>query len=197
MGLVVDMVPTSELPPERLVEPLEALEAGVPPELVELGLWVARAVLLDAGARAGAGAAARDRHRPATARRRPRARELLAAELTAGRPARAAAGPGRAWARASTPRSRRSPDGPLLVAELTRPHAGRARRAEEPRAPRPGRGSAAGRSSGARRRSSGAAAAARAAGAARAHRRPARARSTAVDGAAARARGTSGSCSTA
>jgi primosomal protein N' (replication factor Y) len=40
-GLVVDLVPTSELPPERLVEPLECLEAGVPPELVALGLWVA------------------------------------------------------------------------------------------------------------------------------------------------------------
>jgi primosomal protein N' (replication factor Y) len=40
-GLVVDVVPTSELPPERLVEPFECLEAGVPPELVELGLWVA------------------------------------------------------------------------------------------------------------------------------------------------------------
>jgi primosomal protein N' (replication factor Y) len=40
-GLVVDVVPTSDLPPERLVEPLECLEAGVPPELVELGLWVA------------------------------------------------------------------------------------------------------------------------------------------------------------
>src|SRR3954470_10357311 len=40
-GLVVDVVPTSELPPERLVEPLECLEQGVPEELVELGLWVA------------------------------------------------------------------------------------------------------------------------------------------------------------
>ena len=41
LGLVVDMVARSELPPERLVEPLECLEAGVPPELVRLGLWVA------------------------------------------------------------------------------------------------------------------------------------------------------------
>src|SRR4051812_10227210 len=40
-GLVVDVVPTSELPPERLVEPLACLEQGVPPELVQLGLWVA------------------------------------------------------------------------------------------------------------------------------------------------------------
>src|SRR5438445_13204149 len=40
-GLVVALVPTSDLPPERLVEPLECLEAGVPVELVRLGLWVA------------------------------------------------------------------------------------------------------------------------------------------------------------
>ena len=31
---------TSDLPAERLAEPFEALEAGVPPELVELGRWV-------------------------------------------------------------------------------------------------------------------------------------------------------------
>ncbi len=32
----------SELPPERLAEPIEALESGAPAELVRLGLWVAR-----------------------------------------------------------------------------------------------------------------------------------------------------------
>src|SRR5262245_66359817 len=37
-GLVVDVVPTSDLPPERLVEPMECLEGGVPPHLGELGL---------------------------------------------------------------------------------------------------------------------------------------------------------------
>jgi primosomal protein N' (replication factor Y) (superfamily II helicase) len=42
LGVVVDLAETSELPPERLAEPLEALEAGVPAELVRLGLWVAR-----------------------------------------------------------------------------------------------------------------------------------------------------------
>src|SRR4051795_2843873 len=31
----------SDVPPERLVEPLQALGRGVPPELVSLGLWVA------------------------------------------------------------------------------------------------------------------------------------------------------------
>jgi primosomal protein N' (replication factor Y) len=40
LGVVVDLAETSELPPERLAEPLEALEAGVPAELVRLGLWV-------------------------------------------------------------------------------------------------------------------------------------------------------------
>jgi primosomal protein N' (replication factor Y) (superfamily II helicase) len=79
-GLVVDVVPTSDLPDERLVEPLECLEAGVPPELVDLGLWVAErycstparglALVLPPGtgtARTAAGA---------------RSRELLEAELT-------------------------------------------------------------------------------------------------------------------
>src|SRR6476659_10431282 len=42
LGVVVELADTSELPPERLAEPLEALEAGTPPELVRLGLWVAR-----------------------------------------------------------------------------------------------------------------------------------------------------------
>src|SRR5919107_42215 len=42
LGVVVEVAETSELPPGRLAEPLEALEAGAPPELVELGLWVAR-----------------------------------------------------------------------------------------------------------------------------------------------------------
>jgi primosomal protein N' (replication factor Y) len=41
LGVVVALAETSELPPERLAEPLEALEAGVPAELVRLALWVA------------------------------------------------------------------------------------------------------------------------------------------------------------
>jgi primosomal protein N' (replication factor Y) (superfamily II helicase) len=39
-GVVVGLAERSELPAKRLAEPLEALEAGVPPELVELGQWV-------------------------------------------------------------------------------------------------------------------------------------------------------------
>jgi primosomal protein N' (replication factor Y) (superfamily II helicase) len=42
LGVVVEVAESSELPPERLAEPLRALEAGVPAELVRLGLRVAR-----------------------------------------------------------------------------------------------------------------------------------------------------------
>ena len=42
MGVVVEVAESSELPPERLAEPIEALAAGATPELVQLGLWVAR-----------------------------------------------------------------------------------------------------------------------------------------------------------
>lgn len=42
LGVVVEVAEASELPPERLAEPIEALESGAPPELVRLGLWVAR-----------------------------------------------------------------------------------------------------------------------------------------------------------
>jgi primosomal protein N' (replication factor Y) len=41
LGVVVELAERSALPPERLAEPIAALEAGVPPELVRLGLWVA------------------------------------------------------------------------------------------------------------------------------------------------------------
>jgi primosomal protein N' (replication factor Y) len=42
LGVVVDLAESSDLPPERLAEPIEAMETGVPAELVRLGLWVAR-----------------------------------------------------------------------------------------------------------------------------------------------------------
>src|SRR3954447_13133920 len=41
LGVVVGMAEQSDVPAERLVEPLEALDRGVPAELVQLGLWVA------------------------------------------------------------------------------------------------------------------------------------------------------------
>ena len=39
-GVVVGLAETSEVPETKLAEPLDALEAGVPPDLVELGCWV-------------------------------------------------------------------------------------------------------------------------------------------------------------
>jgi primosomal protein N' (replication factor Y) len=42
LGVVVERAESSELPAERLAEPLEALEAGAPAELVRLGLWIGR-----------------------------------------------------------------------------------------------------------------------------------------------------------
>ena len=41
LGVVVDLADESELPSERLVEPLAALDRRVPTELVRLGLWAA------------------------------------------------------------------------------------------------------------------------------------------------------------
>jgi primosomal protein N' (replication factor Y) len=42
LGVIVGLADASELPPERLAEPIEALEAGTPSDLVRLGLWIAR-----------------------------------------------------------------------------------------------------------------------------------------------------------
>ncbi len=42
LGVVVGVAETSDVPPEKLAQPLSALEADVPAELVNLGLWVAR-----------------------------------------------------------------------------------------------------------------------------------------------------------
>jgi primosomal protein N' (replication factor Y) len=41
LGVVVGVAEASDLPPERLAEPLGALAAGAPADLVRLGLWVA------------------------------------------------------------------------------------------------------------------------------------------------------------
>ena len=62
LGVVVDVADESELPAERLAEPIAALEADVPQSLVALGPLGRAGVRLDAGARACAGAAARHRH---------------------------------------------------------------------------------------------------------------------------------------
>ena len=42
LGVVVEVAAESAIPPERLAEPIAALEAGAGPEMVRLGLWVAR-----------------------------------------------------------------------------------------------------------------------------------------------------------
>jgi primosomal protein N' (replication factor Y) len=42
IGVVVEVAESSELPPERLAEPIEALAAGATPELVRLGIWLGR-----------------------------------------------------------------------------------------------------------------------------------------------------------
>ena len=41
LGVVVDLAAETDVPPDRLAEPIAALEAGATPELVRLGLWVA------------------------------------------------------------------------------------------------------------------------------------------------------------
>ena len=80
LGVVVETAERSEVPAEKLVEPLEALEGGVPPELVRLGLWTAEeyvstparglSLVLPPGTGTGA-------------RQRVRTRHALRAELTA------------------------------------------------------------------------------------------------------------------
>src|SRR5688572_17421915 len=123
LGVVVELAQESDVPPERLVEPLKALESGVPAELVRLGLWVADeycstparglSLVLPPGAGTGAG-------------RSVGPRRALFAELTdAGR---AAAGAGGDASVPSGPRlggrQRAALDalagGPLSVAALTR-----------------------------------------------------------------------------
>jgi primosomal protein N' (replication factor Y) (superfamily II helicase) len=71
LGVVVDLAERSELPAERLVQPLAALEADVPEPLVRLGLWVAHeyvstparglALVLPPGTGTGAGRPLRPR----------------------------------------------------------------------------------------------------------------------------------------
>ena len=105
LGVVVEVAESSELPPERLAEPLRALEAGATPELVRLGLWMAREycstparglelVLPPGVGRGGQGrgprlehAGGRDRGRPRGARRRDPARARASAPRSRGWPA--------------------------------------------------------------------------------------------------------------
>jgi primosomal protein N' (replication factor Y) len=112
LGVVTSVAEHSELAPERLAEPLSALEADVPAALVRLGLWVAEeycstparglALVLPPGTGTGAGRPLRARRSlvaaltPAgyEASERPRrlgARQLAALRALAGGPMRAAA----------------------------------------------------------------------------------------------------------
>jgi primosomal protein N' (replication factor Y) (superfamily II helicase) len=94
LGVVVDVAAESELPPERLAEPIAALEADVPQSLVALGLWVAReyvstparglALVLPPGTGTGAG-------RPLRPKRSLRAAITPAGEAALGDGARVGA----------------------------------------------------------------------------------------------------------
>src|SRR4051794_9342574 len=91
LGVVVALAEHSDVPPERLVEPLHALGKGVPAELVRLGLWVAEeycstparglALVLPPGTGTGSG-------------RRVGVRRALVAELTEAGQDAVAAGSG-------------------------------------------------------------------------------------------------------
>ena len=123
LGVVVDLAERSEVAPERLVEPLEAVEQGVPPELVSLALWVAEAYCSTPARALGLVLP------PGTGRgKRPRVRErrvLRAALTVAGRGALAAA-TGEAGAAGARLGARQRgalsalAEGPRRVAELAR-----------------------------------------------------------------------------
>ena len=132
LGLVVGVGDHTDVPWEKLVEPVAPLEAGVPPDLVELGLWVAEAYC-STPARGlalvlppGTGTASHATPGAST-------RELLEATLTpAGREALTASGRTRLGPRAAR-RTQPARPGPLDGGRAGR----RARHAREPRTARP------------------------------------------------------------
>ena len=131
LGVVVDVAAESELPSERLAQPIAALEADVPQSLVRLGLWVAReyvstparglALVLPPGTGTGAG-------RPLRPKRSLRAAITPAGEAALGEGARmgakqraaleALAG-GDRGAPGTARRSRRTPLGAAALARRT------------------------------------------------------------------------------
>ena len=121
LGLVVGVGDRTEVPAERLVEPVAALEAGVPPELVDLGLWLAEAYC-STPARGLAlvlppGTGTSPRAAPGAS-----ARELLEATLTpAGRDALAGTGPARLGPKQHAALSRLA-RGPSTAGELAVAH---------------------------------------------------------------------------
>ena len=95
-------------PAEKLVEPIEALEGGVPPELVRLGLWTAEEYVstpargLSLVLPPGTGTGARQRTRTRRALRAaltPAGRDALDGRRAAGREAARGARAARAAAR--------------------------------------------------------------------------------------------------
>ncbi|MGK2931217.1 MAG: hypothetical protein ACSLFD_00310, partial [Solirubrobacterales bacterium] len=42
LGVVVELTDTSEVPADKLADPIRILGSGTTPELIELGLWIAR-----------------------------------------------------------------------------------------------------------------------------------------------------------
>jgi primosomal protein N' (replication factor Y) (superfamily II helicase) len=115
LGVVVELAETSDLDPKRLAEPIEALEADVPADLVRLGLWVAQeyvstparglALVLPPGTGTGTG-------------RPTKARESLAASLTAA--GRAALEDGTRLGSRQRTGLEALTDGPLRVSDLAR-----------------------------------------------------------------------------
>ncbi len=99
LGVVVGLTDRTDVAPDRLAEPIEALEAGATPELVRLGLWVAErycstpsrglALVLPPGSGAGVPRAARARTER-RARITEEGRAALAGEVRLGERQRAA-----------------------------------------------------------------------------------------------------------
>ena len=116
LGVVVGLAEQSDVPAERLVEPLTALDPEVPADLVRLGLWIAEEYCstpargLGLVLPPGTGRSARPR---------VRARMVLNAELTtAGREALLGGGPSVGERQRAALEELRA--GPLTAAELSR-----------------------------------------------------------------------------
>ena len=109
-GVVVELAETSDVPEAKLAEPFEALEAGVPPELVELGRWVGEEYCSTPAARPRARRCRPGWHRGADARS-VRTLTELEVEATPRGPGRRWTGRGAARAAAEGRPARRSPPG--------------------------------------------------------------------------------------
>ena len=116
LGVVVDVAEESELPPERLAEPIAALEADVPQSLVRARA-VGGAGVRARRPRAGSRWCCRRARAPAPAAAAP---EALAAGRDHRRPGEAALPRARGWARASAAALEALAGAPLGAAALAR-----------------------------------------------------------------------------